>query len=48
VKAPSTDEILNYYSKNKDKYKSRQDPGRVPPRDADEFKKKEPEPSERT
>ncbi len=47
VKAPTTDEILNYYSKNKDKYKI---PGKIQVAyllaDADELKKKEPEPTE--
>ncbi|HUR38757.1 MAG TPA: hypothetical protein VM222_04665 [Planctomycetota bacterium] len=47
LKPPSTDEILNYYSKNKDKYKI---PGKIQVAyllaDADELKKKEPEPSE--
>jgi len=47
VLPPSTDEILGYYSKNKDKYKI---PGKIQVAyllvDADELKKKEPEPSE--
>ncbi|HLY09190.1 MAG TPA: hypothetical protein VKW04_07815, partial [Planctomycetota bacterium] len=47
VKPPSTDEILAYYQKNKDKYKV---PGKIQVSyllaDADELKKLEPEPSE--
>ncbi|HLY10389.1 MAG TPA: hypothetical protein VKW04_13880, partial [Planctomycetota bacterium] len=47
VKAPSADEILAYYQKNKEKFKV---PGKIQVSfllaDADELKKQEPEPSE--
>jgi hypothetical protein len=47
LKTPSTDEIATYYSKNKDKFKI---PGKVQVAylmaDAEELKKKEPEPTE--